>query len=47
MCSPTGPRLSKTQCAPKRRRPRLTRRQLWVEYRDEALAQGGTAYGYS
>ncbi len=31
----------------KRRRPRLTRRQLWVEYRDEALAQGGTAYGYS
>ena len=31
----------------KRRRARLTRRQLWVEYRDEALAQGGTAYGYS
>ena len=31
----------------KRRRARLTRRQLWVEYRDEVLAQGGTAYGYS
>ena len=30
-----------------RRRARLTRRQLWVEYRDEALAQGGVAYGYS
>ena len=28
-----------------RRRARLTRRQLWVEYRDEA--QGGAAYGYS
>ena len=31
----------------KRRRRRLTRRQLWVEYRDEALARGGTAYSYS
>ena len=31
----------------KRRRARLTRRQLWVEYRDEALAQGGKAYTYS
>ena len=31
----------------KRRRARLTRRQLWVEYRDEALAQSGTAYSYS
>ena len=31
----------------KRRRARLTRRQLWKEYRDEAVAQGGTAYSYS
>ena len=31
----------------KRRRARLTRRQLWVEYRDEVLAQGGKAYTYS
>ena len=34
----------------KPRKPRrlgLTRRQLWVEYRDEALAHGGTAYSYS
>ena len=31
----------------KRRRARLSRRQLWVEYRDEALARGGTAYSYS
>ena len=31
----------------KRRRARLTRRQLWVEYRDEALARGGSAYSYS
>ena len=31
----------------KRRRTRLTRRQLWSEYRDEALAQGGKAYTYS
>ena len=30
-----------------RRRARLTRRQLWVEYRDEARAQGEVAYGYS
>ena len=30
-----------------RRRVRLTRRQLWSEYRDEALAQGGKAYTYS
>ena len=30
-----------------RRRARMTRRQLWVEYRDEAVAQGATAYGYS
>ena len=29
-----------------RRRARLTRRQLWSEYRDEALAQGGKAYTY-
>ena len=31
----------------KRRRARLTRRQLWVEYRDEALAHGGKPYTYS
>ena len=31
----------------KRRRTRVTRRQLWVEYRDEAQAQGGTPYSYS
>ena len=31
----------------KRRRARLTRRQLWVEYRDDTLAQGGKAYTYS
>ena len=31
----------------RRRRARLTRRQLWVEYRDEALAQGDKAYTYS
>ena len=31
----------------KRRRARLTRRQLWIEYRDEALARSGTAYSYS
>ena len=31
----------------KRRRTRVTRRQLWVEYRDEARAQGGTPYSYS
>ena len=31
----------------RRRRARLTRRQLWVEYRDEALAQGGKPYTYS
>ena len=30
-----------------RRRTRVTRRQLWVEYRDEARAQGATAYSYS
>ena len=30
-----------------RRRTRVTRRQLWVEYRGEAHAQGGTAYSYS
>ena len=30
-----------------RRRVRVTRRQLWKEYRDEAEAQGGRAYGYS
>ena len=30
-----------------RRRVRLTRRQLWREYRDEVEAQGGKAYGYS
>ena len=31
----------------KRRRVRLTRRQLWREYRDEVEAQGGKAYSYS
>ena len=31
----------------KRRRARLTRRRLWKEYRDEALARGEAAYGYS
>ena len=31
----------------RRRRVRLTRRQLWIEYRDEARARGGTAYSYS
>ena len=31
----------------KRRRVRLTRRKLWEEYRAEAEAQGGRAYGYS
>ena len=31
----------------KRRRARLTRRQLWVEYRDDAQAQDGAAYSYS
>ena len=31
----------------KRRRARLTRRQLWKEYRDEAVARGATAYSYS
>ena len=31
----------------KRRRARLTRRQLWVEYRDEALARSGKPYTYS
>ena len=31
----------------KRRRTRVTRRQLWVEYRDEARAQGATSYSYS
>ena len=30
-----------------RRRAKLTQRQLWVEYRDETQAQGGTAYSYS
>ncbi|WP_169054451.1 IS21 family transposase [Nitratireductor sp. XY-223] len=30
-----------------RRRARLTRRQLWIEYRDEVRAQGGAAYSYS
>ena len=30
----------------KRRRTRLTRRRLWKEYRDEALARGEAAYGY-
>ena len=29
------------------RRSRLTRRQLWLEYRDEAVAQGGAAYSHS
>ena len=32
---------------PGRRRPRLTRRQLWVEYSEEARAWGGTAYSCS
>ena len=31
----------------KRRRARLTRRQLWVEYRDEALTHGGKPHTYS
>ena len=31
----------------KRRRVRLTRRQLWKEYRDEARARGEAAYSYS
>ena len=31
----------------KRRRARLTRRQLWKEYRDEARARGEAAYSYS
>ena len=31
----------------KRRRTRVTRRQLWVEYRDEARAQGAAPYSYS
>ena len=31
----------------KRRRARLTRRQLWIEYRDEALALLGKAYAVS
>ena len=31
----------------KRRRTRVTRRQLWVEYRDEAQAQGAAPYSYS
>ena len=35
------------QAPRKRRRARLTRLQLWKEYRDEALAQGGSAYSYS
>ena len=30
-----------------RRRTAVTRRQLWVEYRDEARAQGAKAYSYS
>ena len=30
-----------------RRRSKLTRRQLWLEYRDEAVAQGGAAYSHS
>ena len=29
-----------------RRGVRLARRQLWREYRDEAEARGGRAYGY-
>ncbi len=32
---------------PGRRRARLTQRQLWVEYSEEAMAQGGTAYSCS
>ena len=30
-----------------RHRAKMTQRQLWVEYRDEVEAQGGTAYSYS
>ena len=30
-----------------RRRAKLTQRQVWVEYRDEVEARGGTAYCYS
>ena len=29
-----------------RRRAKLTQRQVWVEYRDEVEARGGTAYCY-
>ena len=32
---------------PGRRRPKLTQRQLWVEYSEEVMAQGGTAYSHS
>ena len=39
--------LAELGCKRKRRRTRVTRRQLWVEYRDEARAQGATAYSYS
>ena len=41
-------RSSKSTRRPRgRRRAKLTQRQLWVEYRDETQAQGGTAYSYS
>lgn len=30
-----------------RRRAKLTKRQLWIDYRDEVEAQGGSAYCYS
>ena len=39
--------LASLQAKRGRRRVRLTRRQLWREYRDEVEAQGGKAYGYS
>ncbi len=45
---PDWDRVIKALTAPrKHRRARLTRHQLWKEYRDQALAQGGSAYSYS
>ncbi len=39
--------LEALQAPRERRRVRLTRRRLWIEYRDEVLARNGLAYGYS
>ena len=39
--------VSEYRVPPGRRRPKLTQRQLWVEYSEEAMAQGGTAYSCS